>query len=119
MVRKTYQKIAEDVRRELQNNLQRYPLVRNPDSLKGGCQNAAVMVYQQSLALGKVPRIFEVVMTIGTHLAVLSGNKIIDPTITQYIKTTRRYVYSRKDYPLNPAILQTIDVTNSPMWAKV
>ncbi len=55
-------------------------------------------------------------MAIGTHLVVVSGSRIIDPTITQYIESGR-YVYTRRNYPLNPVILRTEDVTNSPMWS--
>lgn len=74
------------------------------------------MVYQELKSLGKAPRIFRVVMAIGVHLVVVSGNRIADPTITQYFKDATRYVYTRKDYPLNPVILRTEDVTNSSMW---
>jgi len=116
MVRKTYQDIAEGVRGKLQANPRQYPLIRNPDTLKGGCQNAALMTYQQLTHLGKFPRIFEVSMEIGFHLVVVSGSRIIDPTITQYIKDAEKYIYSRNNYPLNPLILGTEDVTNSPMW---
>jgi len=113
-----YQGIAEEVRAEIQRNLRQHPLVINPVTLKGGCQNAAKMVYDKLTSYGETPSIFKLrhrygdgVWEQGIHIVVAYNGLVIDPVITQFFPDMQKYVFPEDAYPLN--IVEKTDVTNS------
>lgn len=124
MVRDLYQSVAEEVRREIQTNIRRYPLVRNPITLKGGCQNTAYMVYERLKQLGKLPKILKLhyargdgTEVEGSHIVADDGNTLIDPAITQFFPKLMQYAFDVSEYPLK--ILKVEDITDSSFWNKV
>lgn len=125
MEKELYQSIAKEVRTVLQTTAttdpRKYPLIKNPTTLKGGCQNAAVMVRERLRQRGQEPQLLRLYYGFGgkpwdqgTHIVAYTGGLIIDPTITQFFPETRDFVFSEDAYPL--PVGKREDVSNSKFF---
>lgn len=125
MEKELYQTIAEEVRNTLQTTVatdrHRYPLIRNPTTLKGGCQDAAVMIQYRLRQCGEGSKLLKLhyrrgerPLEQGTHIVVSVDGFIIDPTITQFYPESKEFVFLEDTYPL--PVARREDVSNSTFF---